>query len=195
MTGMVRGKDSKAEELSDCEWGREGGTVGRGFLWLLSVSSTTSETSSPIMAGEEELIENCKNYPIQSRQSWPLRWYWLWGDQWADQSGQRWNQVSEGKVKNVFCNSWNFQVCFDLFDTKKQEFLSGDDLGDIMRAMGFRHPKFFKGHLSCLHLQNERRISNKSLRHISGLLRRSWLNFCTRLTRTALERLNSVRTI
>ena len=30
------------------------------------------------------------------------------------------------------------QVCFDLFDTKKQEFLSGDDLGDIMRAMGFR---------------------------------------------------------
>ena len=64
-----------------------------------------------------------------------------------------------------------------------------------MRAMGFRHPKFFKGHLSCLHLQNERRISNKSLRHISGLLRRSWLNFCTRLTRTAPERLNLVRTI
>ena len=30
------------------------------------------------------------------------------------------------------------QVCFDLFDTKKQEFLSGDDLGEIMRAMGFR---------------------------------------------------------
>ena len=93
-------------------------------------------------------------------------------------------------------NQWSpTQVCFDLFDTKKQEFLSGDDLGDIMRAMGFRHPKFFEGHLGCLHLQNERRISNKSLRHISGLLRRSWLNFCTRLTRTALERLNLVRTI
>ena len=30
------------------------------------------------------------------------------------------------------------QVCFDLFDIKKQDFLSGDDLGDIMRAMGFR---------------------------------------------------------
>ena len=30
------------------------------------------------------------------------------------------------------------QVCFDLFDTKKQEFLSADDLGEIMRAMGFR---------------------------------------------------------
>ena len=30
------------------------------------------------------------------------------------------------------------QVCFDLFDTKKVEFLSADDLGEIMRAMGFR---------------------------------------------------------
>merc|ERR1712212_1192606 len=30
------------------------------------------------------------------------------------------------------------KICFDLFDTKKQEFLSGDDLGEIMRAMGFR---------------------------------------------------------
>merc|ERR1712061_869294 len=30
------------------------------------------------------------------------------------------------------------KVCFDLFDTKKQEFLGADDLGEIMRAMGFR---------------------------------------------------------
>merc|ERR1712018_15658 len=30
------------------------------------------------------------------------------------------------------------KVCFDLFDTKKQFFLSADDLGEIMRAMGFR---------------------------------------------------------
>ena len=30
------------------------------------------------------------------------------------------------------------KVCFDLFDTKKVEFLSADDLGEIMRAMGFR---------------------------------------------------------
>merc|ERR1712018_679755 len=29
-------------------------------------------------------------------------------------------------------------VCFDLFDTKKQDYLSADDLGEIMRAMGFR---------------------------------------------------------
>merc|ERR1711936_1264644 len=30
------------------------------------------------------------------------------------------------------------KVCFDLFDTKKQDFLSAADLGEIMRAMGFR---------------------------------------------------------
>merc|ERR1711935_744320 len=30
------------------------------------------------------------------------------------------------------------KVCFDLFDTKKQDFLSADDLGEIRRAMGFR---------------------------------------------------------
>merc|ERR1711892_845068 len=30
------------------------------------------------------------------------------------------------------------KVCFDLFDTKKVEFLSADDLGEIMIAMGFR---------------------------------------------------------
>merc|ERR1711962_1919714 len=30
------------------------------------------------------------------------------------------------------------KVCFDLFDTKKQDFLPADDLGEIMRAMGFR---------------------------------------------------------
>merc|ERR1739844_384055 len=30
------------------------------------------------------------------------------------------------------------KVCFDLFGTKKVEGLSSDDLGEIMRAMGFR---------------------------------------------------------
>ena len=28
--------------------------------------------------------------------------------------------------------------CFDLFDSKKQTFLSADDLDEILRAMGFR---------------------------------------------------------
>ena len=28
----------------------------------------------------------------------------------------------------------NNKVCFNLFDVKKQDFLSGDDLGDIMRC-------------------------------------------------------------
>merc|ERR1711971_1169842 len=30
------------------------------------------------------------------------------------------------------------KTCFDLFDTKKVDFLSADDLGEIIRAMGFR---------------------------------------------------------
>merc|ERR1712066_250779 len=30
------------------------------------------------------------------------------------------------------------KTCFDLFDTRKVDFLSADDLGEIMRAMGFR---------------------------------------------------------
>merc|ERR1711971_1497979 len=30
------------------------------------------------------------------------------------------------------------KTCFDLFDPKKVDFLSADDLGEIMRAMGFR---------------------------------------------------------
>merc|ERR1739845_10760 len=31
--------------------------------------------------------------------------------------------------------------CFDLFDVKKQDYLSADDLDEIMRAMGFRPSK------------------------------------------------------
>ena len=30
------------------------------------------------------------------------------------------------------------KLCFNLFDVKKQNFLSSDDLDDILRAMGFR---------------------------------------------------------
>merc|ERR1711997_912550 len=33
------------------------------------------------------------------------------------------------------------KTCFDLFDSKKVEFLSADDLDDILRAMGFRPSK------------------------------------------------------
>jgi calmodulin len=33
------------------------------------------------------------------------------------------------------------KTCFDLFDAKKQEFLSADDLDEILRAMGFRPSK------------------------------------------------------
>ena len=30
------------------------------------------------------------------------------------------------------------KICFNMFDVKKQDFLSADDLDDILRAMGFR---------------------------------------------------------
>ena len=43
--------------------------------------------------------------------------------------------VASSDLRNKICSR---QVCFDLFDTKKQDFLSADDLGEIMRAMGFR---------------------------------------------------------
>merc|ERR1712096_209852 len=33
------------------------------------------------------------------------------------------------------------KTCFDLFDSKKVEFLSADDLDEILRAMGFRPRK------------------------------------------------------
>merc|ERR1712207_119768 len=33
------------------------------------------------------------------------------------------------------------KTCFDLFDSKKQDFLSADDLDEILRAMGFRPTK------------------------------------------------------
>merc|ERR1712079_989655 len=73
-----------------------------------SVSSTTSETSSPIMAGK--------------------------ADPYADIDFEEINEMTNLQHDEIKC----LKVCFDLFDTKKQEFLSGDDLGEIMRAMGFR---------------------------------------------------------
>merc|ERR1711936_968478 len=73
-----------------------------------SVSSTTSETSSPIMAGK--------------------------ADPYADIDFEEINEQTNLANDEIKC----LKVCFDLFATKKQEFLSGDDLGEIMRAMGFR---------------------------------------------------------
>merc|ERR1712072_1207182 len=74
-----------------------------------SVSSSTSETSPhPIMAGK--------------------------ADPYADIDFEEINEQTNLANDEIKC----LKVCFDLFDTKKQELLSGDDLGDIMRAMGFR---------------------------------------------------------
>merc|ERR1712203_1327568 len=75
-----------------------------------SVSRPTSETSPhpTIMAGK--------------------------ADPYADIDFEEINEQTNLANDEIKC----LKVCFDLFDTKKQEFLSGDDLGDIMRAMGFR---------------------------------------------------------
>merc|ERR1712226_566047 len=74
-----------------------------------SVSSSTSETSPhPIMAGK--------------------------ADPYADIDFEEINEQTNLANDEIKC----LKVCFDLFDTKKQEFLSGDDLGEIMRATGFR---------------------------------------------------------
>merc|ERR1712123_248753 len=47
------------------------------------------------------------------------------------------NEVTGLEVDEIKC----LKNCFDLFDTKKVEFLSADDLDEILRAMGFRPSK------------------------------------------------------
>merc|ERR1711970_1398306 len=55
-------------------------------------------------------------------------------DPYADIDFEEINEATNLAPDEIKC----LKVCFDLFDTKKQEFLSADDLGEIMRAMGFR---------------------------------------------------------
>merc|ERR1712244_181018 len=74
-----------------------------------SVSSSTSETSPhPIMAGK--------------------------ADPHGDIDFEEINEQTNLANDEIKC----LKVCFDLFDTKKQDYLSADELGEIMRAMGFR---------------------------------------------------------
>merc|ERR1712037_675832 len=76
----------------------------------MGVSTSTSETSPhpTIMAGK--------------------------ADPYGDIDFEEINEQTGLAVDEIKC----LKVCFDLFDTKKQDFLSADDLGEIMRAMGFR---------------------------------------------------------
>merc|ERR1711915_500984 len=55
-------------------------------------------------------------------------------DPYADIDFEEINDLTNLQTDEIKC----LKVCFNLFDVKKQDFLSGDDLGDIMRAMGFR---------------------------------------------------------
>merc|ERR1712130_1064311 len=47
------------------------------------------------------------------------------------------NEATGLEVDEIKC----LKNCFDLFDAKKQDFLSADDLDEILRAMGFRPSK------------------------------------------------------
>merc|ERR1712088_527809 len=71
----------------------------------MGVSTPTSETSPhpTIMAGK--------------------------ADPYADIDFEEINEQTNLANDEIKC----LKVCFDLFDTRKQEFLSGDDLGDSMR--------------------------------------------------------------
>merc|ERR1712115_249775 len=55
-------------------------------------------------------------------------------DPYADIDFEEINDATNLAHDEIKC----LKVCFDLFDTKKRDFLSADDLGEIMRAMGFR---------------------------------------------------------
>merc|ERR1712096_206861 len=55
-------------------------------------------------------------------------------DAYGDIDFKEINDITNLATDDIKC----LKVCFDLFDMKTQEFLSGDDLGEIMRAMGFR---------------------------------------------------------
>ena len=55
-------------------------------------------------------------------------------DPYADIEFDEINEVTGLEIDEVKC----LKNCFDLFDSKKQQFLSADDLDEILRAMGFR---------------------------------------------------------
>ena len=55
-------------------------------------------------------------------------------DPYADIEFDEINEVTGLEIDEVKC----LKNCFDLFDSKKVQFLSADDLDEILRAMGFR---------------------------------------------------------
>merc|ERR1712158_190644 len=58
-------------------------------------------------------------------------------DPYADIEFEEINEATGLENDEIKC----LKTCFDLFDSKKQEFLSADDLDEILRAMGFRPSK------------------------------------------------------
>merc|ERR1712038_1587071 len=58
-------------------------------------------------------------------------------DPYADIDFEEINEATGLENDEIKC----LKTCFDLFDSKKQDFLSADDLDEILRAMGFRPSK------------------------------------------------------
>merc|ERR1711923_165272 len=58
-------------------------------------------------------------------------------DPYADIDFEDINEATGLENDEIKC----LKTCFDLFDSKKQDFLSADDLDEILRAMGFRPSK------------------------------------------------------
>merc|ERR1712053_21092 len=58
-------------------------------------------------------------------------------DNFADIDFDEINEATGLEKDEIKC----LKICFNMFDVKKQDFLSADDLDDILRAMGFRPSK------------------------------------------------------
>ena len=92
-------------------------------------------------AGQSELSEllSYRNKPLtpQYAASGPELRMASKADPYAGIEFEEINEATGLEVDEIKC----LKNCFDLFDSKKQDFLSADDLDEILRAMGFRPSK------------------------------------------------------
>ena len=191
MTGMVRGKDSKAEELSDCEWGREGQWDGDSFDYSVS-------PRRPLRPHPQSWLVNNWLKIAKIIQSNPGK-----ADPYADIDFEEINEqtnLANDEIKCLKVKSTNYVSVFWLltFPGLLRPVWHQEAGVPLWRRPWWHHES--NGIQASKILWGTPQLSSfakweENFKQISGLLRRSWLNFCTRLTRTAPERLNSVRTI
>merc|ERR1712243_488904 len=90
-------------------------------------------------------------------------------DPYADIDFEEINEATNLANDEIKC----LKVCFDLFDVKKQEFLDGDGLGDITRAMGFR-PSEEELQIYCMRLTRMVPVRLSLVSSASCVLPSSW---------------------